>query len=77
MQVARRANLVDDVAVIQEVRRKVGYQVELRVDANRSWTYEEAVQFAKSVKNYRLQYIEVSSVIFLYIYNVALVTFIY
>ncbi|KAL3510951.1 hypothetical protein ACH5RR_030352 [Cinchona calisaya] len=58
MKVARRANVIEDIAVIQEVRRRVGNQVELRVDANRSWTYEEAIQFAKSVKNCRLQYIE-------------------
>ena len=60
VQVARRANVIEDIAVIQEVRRKVGDQVELRVDANRNWTYDEAIQFANSVKNCRLQYIEVS-----------------
>ncbi|XP_071926454.1 protein PHYLLO, chloroplastic isoform X3 [Coffea arabica] len=58
MKVARRANVIEDIAVIQEVRRKVGDQVELRVDANRNWTYDEAIQFANSVKNCRLQYIE-------------------
>lgn len=49
------------MAVIQEVRRKVGYQVALRADANKNWTLDEAIKFAKLVKDYDLQYIEVVS----------------
>lgn len=44
--------------VIQEVRKKVGHQINLRADANRKWTYEEAVLFGSSVMNCGLQYIE-------------------
>ncbi|XAR65339.1 2-succinyl-5-enolpyruvyl-6-hydroxy-3-cyclohexene-1-carboxylic-acid synthase [Bertholletia excelsa] len=58
LKVARRPDPVEDAMVIQEVRKKVGDQIDLRADANRKWTYEEAVQFASSVKNYDLQYIE-------------------
>lgn len=48
-----------DAEVIQEVRKKVGDQVDLRADANRNWTYKEAVQFGSLVKDCNLQYIEV------------------
>ncbi|KAL3512857.1 hypothetical protein ACH5RR_025574, partial [Cinchona calisaya] len=58
IKVGRRANPMEDAKVIQEVRRKVGNQIELRVDANRSWTFAEAVEFANLVKNFDLQYIE-------------------
>lgn len=58
---ARRGNLIDDAAVIQEVRKRVGRQIDLRADANRSWTFEEAIQFSYLVKDCDLQYIEVYS----------------
>ncbi|XWS64136.1 hypothetical protein CRYUN_Cryun06bG0160800 [Craigia yunnanensis] len=57
-EVARRADPVEDAAVIQEVRKKVGCHIELRVDANRNWTYEQAIQFGFLVKDCNLQYIE-------------------
>ncbi|KAM1641257.1 hypothetical protein PS2_010979 [Malus domestica] len=43
---------------IQAVRKKVGYQIQVRADANRNWTYEEAIQFGSSVKDCDLQYLE-------------------
>lgn len=58
-QVARRRSPTHDAEVIQEVRKKIGDQIELRVDANRNWTYEEAIQFGSLVKDCDLQYIEV------------------
>ncbi|XP_022776661.1 protein PHYLLO, chloroplastic isoform X3 [Durio zibethinus] len=58
IKVARRADPVEDAAVIQEVRKKVGCCIELRVDANRNWTYEQAIQFGFLVKDCDLQYIE-------------------
>ena len=61
LQVARRGNPIHDAAVIQEVRKMVGYQIELRADANRNWTFEEAVQFGSFIKDCNLQYIEVYS----------------
>lgn len=48
-----------DAAVVQEVRKKLGNQIELRVDANRNWSYEEALLFSSLVKDCGLQYIEV------------------
>lgn len=58
LKVARRKNPIEDVLVIQEIRQLVGYQINIRADANRRWTYEDACQFGFSVKSYDLQYIE-------------------
>lgn len=63
-QVARHGSPLHDAAVIQEIRKKVGYQIEVRADANRNWTYKEAIQFGSLVKDCDLQYIEVYSEFF-------------
>lgn len=56
---ARKEDPDEDIAAIQEVRKKVGKHIVLRVDANRKWTYDAAVKFAHGVKECCLQYIEV------------------
>ncbi|WOK95438.1 protein PHYLLO, chloroplastic isoform X2 [Canna indica] len=58
LKVARRGNPVEDVKVIQAIRQTVGYKVKIRADANRKWTYEEAMEFGSCVKCLDLQYIE-------------------
>ncbi|KAG9448639.1 hypothetical protein H6P81_008604 [Aristolochia fimbriata] len=58
LKVARQGSPDDDVSIIQEIREKVSSCIKLRVDANRGWTYAEAVQFGSQVKRYNLQYIE-------------------
>ncbi|KAL4281360.1 hypothetical protein GQ457_03G011440 [Hibiscus cannabinus] len=58
IKVARRTDPIEDAAVIREVRKKVGCHIELRVDANRNWTYEQAIKFGFLVKDSNLQYIE-------------------
>ncbi|KAL5725660.1 hypothetical protein ACHQM5_008779 [Ranunculus cassubicifolius] len=58
IKVGRRADPLEDASVIIEIRKKIGYQVKLRADANRSWTYEQASQFGSAVINCDLQYIE-------------------
>ena len=40
----------------------IGQKIELRADANRNWTYEQAIQFGSQVKNCDLKYIEVCAV---------------
>jgi isochorismate synthase/2-succinyl-5-enolpyruvyl-6-hydroxy-3-cyclohexene-1-carboxylate synthase/2-succinyl-6-hydroxy-2,4-cyclohexadiene-1-carboxylate synthase/O-succinylbenzoate synthase len=60
LQVARRSGPLEDVAVIQSVRQKVGNLIEIRVDANRKWTFAQAMEFASHVKDCNLQYIEVT-----------------
>ncbi|KAG0464666.1 hypothetical protein HPP92_018830 [Vanilla planifolia] len=54
----RREDPTEDAAVIREIRQSLGYQISIRVDANRKWTYDKAVQFATSVKHCALEYIE-------------------
>ncbi|GFZ18357.1 2-oxoglutarate decarboxylase/hydro-lyase/magnesium ion-binding protein [Actinidia rufa] len=58
LKLARRPDPIEDATVIQEGRKKVGCQINLRADANRKWTYEAAVHFSSSVMNCDLQYIE-------------------
>ncbi|XP_038893379.1 protein PHYLLO, chloroplastic isoform X4 [Benincasa hispida] len=58
LKVARQGNVMYDAAVVQEIRKKLGNQIELRVDANRNWSYEEAILFSSLVKDCGLQYIE-------------------
>ncbi|WJX87640.1 hypothetical protein P8452_69808 [Trifolium repens] len=58
LKVARGRDPVQDGMLIQEVRKKVGCQIIIRVDANRNWTFEEAMKFASLAKDCNLQYIE-------------------
>ncbi|KAK9051156.1 hypothetical protein SSX86_027782 [Deinandra increscens subsp. villosa] len=58
LKVARRANPIEDAIVIQEIRKKIGFQVQLRADANRKWSFDHALQFGANVKDCALQYIE-------------------
>ncbi|XP_057848584.2 protein PHYLLO, chloroplastic isoform X2 [Cryptomeria japonica] len=58
LKVARRSEPLEDAAVIRAVRQKVGHLIEIRVDANRKWTFSQAMQFATGVKDCNLQYIE-------------------
>lgn len=58
IKVARREDPTEDAAVISEIREIIGYQINIRVDANRKWTYDKAVHFGSSVKSFALEYIE-------------------
>uniref|UniRef100_A0A0E0CMI1 Mandelate racemase/muconate lactonizing enzyme C-terminal domain-containing protein n=1 Tax=Oryza meridionalis TaxID=40149 RepID=A0A0E0CMI1_9ORYZ len=58
LKVGRRENPAEDAAVIQKVREIVGYKINIRADANRNWTYEQAIDFGSRVKGLCLQYIE-------------------
>lgn len=58
-KVARQADPIQDAAMVQEVRKRIGCQIELRLDANRNWKYKEALKFGSLVKNCDIQYIEV------------------
>ncbi|KAI4357933.1 hypothetical protein L6164_001848 [Bauhinia variegata] len=58
LKVAREGNPMHSAVLIQEVRKKVGPHVDIRADANRKWTYEEAMEFSSFVKDTDLKYIE-------------------
>ncbi|CAN6273232.1 unnamed protein product [Urochloa humidicola] len=64
LKVGRRESPIEDAAVLHKIREVVGYQINIRVDANQKWTYEQAFEFGSRVKSLRLEYIEepVSSV---------------
>lgn len=53
-----RATVEEDVAAVQSVRAAVGERVELRLDANRAWSVEEATQFACGVAEAEIAYVE-------------------
>ncbi|KAK9114479.1 hypothetical protein Syun_021276 [Stephania yunnanensis] len=58
LKVGRRVNPSEDAAVVQEIRKSIGHEARLRVDANRNWTYKQALEFGSGVKLCDLQYIE-------------------
>jgi L-alanine-DL-glutamate epimerase-like enolase superfamily enzyme len=58
--VARRSSPKEDAKVVAAVHDEVGPHVHIRADANRKWTYLQAIEFAKSVQSFDLQYVEVS-----------------
>ncbi|KAI9091952.1 hypothetical protein K1719_027887 [Acacia pycnantha] len=58
LKVARWGDPIHSALVIQEVRKRVGCHIDIRADANRRWTYEEAMEFSSFVKDCGLQYIE-------------------
>jgi len=64
LKVGRRESPIEDAAVLHKIREVVGYKINIRVDANQKWTYEQAVEFGYRAKSLRLEYIEepVSSV---------------
>jgi isochorismate synthase/2-succinyl-5-enolpyruvyl-6-hydroxy-3-cyclohexene-1-carboxylate synthase/2-succinyl-6-hydroxy-2,4-cyclohexadiene-1-carboxylate synthase/O-succinylbenzoate synthase len=58
LKVARRSSPKEDAKVVAAVRDQVGPHVHIRADANRKWTYLQAIEFAKSVQSFDLEYVE-------------------
>nr|XP_024385455.1 protein PHYLLO, chloroplastic-like isoform X2 [Physcomitrium patens] len=58
LKVGRRATPQQDAAVIQAVRERVGADVKIRADANRKWSYQQAIEFANLVKECDMEYLE-------------------
>lgn len=50
--------LTQDVELVHEVRRALGPEMELRLDANRAWNILEAIEFGKAVRDCGIAYIE-------------------
>jgi isochorismate synthase/2-succinyl-5-enolpyruvyl-6-hydroxy-3-cyclohexene-1-carboxylate synthase/2-succinyl-6-hydroxy-2,4-cyclohexadiene-1-carboxylate synthase/O-succinylbenzoate synthase len=51
--------LLKMLLLLKKIREVVGYKVNIRVDANKKWTYAQAIEFGLRVKSFSLQYIEV------------------
>ncbi|MGA1790894.1 MAG: o-succinylbenzoate synthase [bacterium] len=57
LKVGRRS-LEEDIQIVKSVRSTAGSETGLRLDANRSWSLEEAVRFGKAVSPCQIEYIE-------------------
>ncbi len=53
-----RATVAEDVDTVRAVRDSLGDAVALRLDANRAWSWEDAVSFADGIGGSALDYIE-------------------
>jgi o-succinylbenzoate synthase len=55
---AGRENFEDDYKVIKKTRKALGKDVNLRIDVNGKWNFEEAVQYLNRLEKFNLQYVE-------------------
>ena len=53
-----QGSLESDIQLVKEVREALPDKIQLRLDANQSWEFEEAVFFIESLKDLDFQYIE-------------------
>ena len=53
-----RQTVREDAELVQNVSDVLGDGVSLRLDANRTWSYEAAVDFTRAVRDARIEYIE-------------------
>ncbi len=51
-------DLDSDIVAVRAVRRIMGPAAAIRLDANRAWTYAQAIEFAKAVRDVGIEYIE-------------------
>ncbi|MCK2127012.1 mandelate racemase, partial [Thauera aromatica] len=55
---AGKGGLKDDIAMVAEVRRAVGDEVDLFIDVNGAWTYDQALTTIRALEKYNLSKIE-------------------
>jgi O-succinylbenzoate synthase len=48
----------EDIALVRAVAEALGGDVALRLDANRAWSFEEALEFARGIEGVRVEYLE-------------------
>ncbi|MDZ4723223.1 MAG: o-succinylbenzoate synthase [candidate division Zixibacteria bacterium] len=53
-----RLPLSEEISLINSVRQAIGTEIKLRLDANRAWSFEDAVSFGKGVAQCEIEYIE-------------------
>ena len=51
-------DMSEDIDLTQKVREQLGESINLRLDANRSWSLEQAATFHNETKDCRIEYIE-------------------
>lgn len=47
-----------DIARIREIRRAVGFDIPIRVDANQGWSYADAVEALQGLEPFKIQFCE-------------------
>ena len=57
LKVGRR-DLESDAYLVQALRQRVGVDIELRLDANRAWSMEQATAFARAIDGAGIAYLE-------------------
>lgn len=55
---AGRENFEDDYAVVENVRREVGKNIRIRVDANGKWKPADAINNIKRIEAFDIEYVE-------------------
>ncbi len=53
-----RQTVLEDIERVKIARKIMGDDISLRLDANRAWEWEEALEFANTVKDFRIEYCE-------------------
>jgi O-succinylbenzoate synthase len=57
LKVGRRI-VSEDAEIVRRVREILGGKVSLRLDANRAWRFDEALEFARRISGTRVEYVE-------------------
>ena len=58
LKVGRSTEIQDDISKVQELRRVLRSDQGLRLDANRAWTLQQAIEFAQGIADFDIEYIE-------------------
>jgi len=48
----------DDIARIREIRKAVGFDIPIRIDANQGWSYEGAIEALQGLEPFKIQFCE-------------------
>lgn len=51
-------NAQEDILRIKKIREAIGYEIQLRIDANQGWSFDDAVIALTGLKNYQIEFCE-------------------
>ena len=57
LKVGRRS-IAEEIATVRKLQLILGKTVKLRTDANRAWSFDQAVEFAEGISDCNIEYIE-------------------
>ncbi len=57
LKVGKRS-VEEDVDLVNALRRALGEDISLRLDANRAWSFEEAIRFGQGIAGVGIEYVE-------------------